>query len=189
MNERGNWIQTFTGGRFYPSDPRYEDIHIEDIAHGLSLTCRFGGQCDHFYSVAEHSWRVAMLCPQKDRLAGLMHDAPEAYLGDIPRPIKRTPGFEEQYRALEARTWRVVAGKYGLPLELPQSVHDADTAMLFAERDQLWAKPRDEFWAMGLETPIKQRPVIIGWGPKFAKLQFLSLFEELTCNRTTKLAA
>ena len=78
MSERGNWMQTFTGGRFYPSDPRYEDIHIEDIAHGLSMTCRFGGQCDHFYSVAEHSWHVAMLCPQRDRLAGLMHDASEA---------------------------------------------------------------------------------------------------------------
>ena len=90
MSERvGDWIQTMSGVIFYPLDPRPEEIRIEDIAHALSHQCRFAGHCREFYSVAEHSVRVSRELPQEFMLWGLLHDASEAYLVDLPRPIKR----------------------------------------------------------------------------------------------------
>jgi hypothetical protein len=90
-DRKGSWQQTFTGRQFWPCDPRPEDVCLEDIAHHLALMCRFGGACRVFYSVAEHSVRVAELVWDRtngDReaaLAGLLHDASEAYLVDIPK--------------------------------------------------------------------------------------------------------
>ena len=83
------WIECFSGRKFYPLNPREEDIDIYDIAHSLSMTCRFMGHAKYFYSVAEHSLRVAEICPHGLKLAGLLHDYAEAYIGDIPKPIKK----------------------------------------------------------------------------------------------------
>lgn len=69
-DRRGDWIQTFTGRRFWPLDPRPEDVCIEDIAHALSLKCRFGGHCTRFYSVAEHSVHVSNYVPAEFALWG-----------------------------------------------------------------------------------------------------------------------
>ncbi len=84
----GHWIMTYTGKKFHFLDPQPEEIDIVDIAHALSLTCRFGGQCREFYSVAEHSIRMAEIVPQEYKLHALLHDASEAYLPDLPRPEK-----------------------------------------------------------------------------------------------------
>ena len=86
---KGDWIQTFTGRAFYVLDPRPEDVDIEDIAHALSMQCRFAGHCREFYSVAQHSVTASWLVPPEDALWGLLHDAAEAYVVDLPRPIKR----------------------------------------------------------------------------------------------------
>jgi len=88
------WIATYTGGRFYPLDPRPEDVCIADIAHSLSQICRFNGQTLQFYSVAQHSVLVSKLLGQGGpspihEFMGLKHDAAEAYLCDLVRPIKR----------------------------------------------------------------------------------------------------
>jgi hypothetical protein len=90
---RGNWSETFTGKKFWTMDPAPEDICIEDIAHALSLICRYGGHSKHFYSVAQHSINVSrVLCEdgfnERIQLYGLLHDASEAYICDIPRPLK-----------------------------------------------------------------------------------------------------
>lgn len=93
------WIQTYMGKKFYPFDPKILDICIEDIAHSLSLICRFNGHCTEFYSVAQHSCLVSGLAAEEAKhwgllaeldaaRTGLMHDAAEAYLGDIVTPIK-----------------------------------------------------------------------------------------------------
>src|SRR5579885_2784587 len=84
----GDWIQTYCGVAFYPLDPRPEEILIEDIAHALSMLCRFTGHVKRFYSVAQHCVYVSHRCDPKDALWGLLHDAAEAYLNDISRPVK-----------------------------------------------------------------------------------------------------
>jgi hypothetical protein len=109
---------------FYPLDPREEDVCIEDIAHATSLMCRFAGHVRVFYSVAEHCRRVAELVAKYERdrsivLQALIHDAPEAYLVDIPRPLKYSPGMEN-YRLYERDVENVIFKKYRVPLELPE---------------------------------------------------------------------
>ena len=79
----GDWMQTYTGERFWPLDPRIEDIHIRDISMALGKLCRYGGHTIFFYSVAEHSVLVSEYVPEEYALWGLLHDASEAYLSDI----------------------------------------------------------------------------------------------------------
>ena len=118
--DSSNGIRTFTGHMFYPLDPRPEDVCIEDIAHSLSLLCRFTGHTYAHYSVADHSLRVSRLAeklfvaeahsPESEKMQrmaneialwGLLHDASEAYLQDMPRPLKYAPGFGQLYRGYE----------------------------------------------------------------------------------------
>jgi hypothetical protein len=87
MSRYGNWMQTYTGRKFYPLDPRPEDIDIMDIAHCLARMCRYSGHTKKFYSVAEHSVLMAEAFPQYAAIA-ILHDAAEAFFGDLPKPIK-----------------------------------------------------------------------------------------------------
>ena len=177
MTRRGGWIQTFTGRTIYPVDPREEEVEILDIIHSLANLCRFGGHCSHFYSVAEHSVHVSYLVPEHLALVGLLHDATEAYLVDIPRPIKASI---TNYKEIEHRLWECIAGKYDLPLVMPQEIHDADIAMLYAERDQLLLPYKGDDWGMGLTTPITERPVVGCWTPTYAKQVFMQRWIGLT---------
>lgn len=171
-------MQTFTGRMFFPADPRGEDMVIEDVAHALSMLCRFGGHCREFYSVAEHSWHVSNLVPPEDAYAGLMHDATEAYLVDMPKPAKVAL---PQYKEMEDRLWAIVSARFNLPAELPESVHLVDRSMLHVEHDRLLpAIPPGETWGMGGEPLTIPRPVIRCWGPKFAEMMFLDRYKELT---------
>ncbi|WP_407605347.1 NAD(P)-binding domain-containing protein, partial [Pseudomonas aeruginosa] len=83
-----DYVSTFSGNRFYPLRPHIDKVAIEDIAHGLAYQCRFNGQTQVFYSIAQHSLIVASLVPPPLRLAALLHDAAEAYLGDMVKPLK-----------------------------------------------------------------------------------------------------
>src|SRR6266700_4788978 len=85
---RGDWIQTAMGRKFWPMDPRSGEVFIDDIAHALSMLCRFGGHCIRFYSVAEHSVLLSRVAEPRFKLWALLHDASEAYLADVPRPVK-----------------------------------------------------------------------------------------------------
>lgn len=89
MDRRGGWMQTYTGKAFYPLDPRPDEVCIDDIAHALSQIPRFGGHARRHYSVAQHSWHMSCLFGNP-LLAyqALLHDAQEAYLGDIVQPLK-----------------------------------------------------------------------------------------------------
>lgn len=108
-------IYTFTGRTIRPLDPNPDDIVIEDIAHALSQQCRFTGHTRKFSSVAEHSVRVSWMVPRSLALEALLHDASEAYLADIARPVKKAPGFAETYLKYEAQLERAVATRFGLP--------------------------------------------------------------------------
>ena len=83
-----SWIQTFTGKKFDYQRISLKDIGIEDIAHSLSMQCRFAGHIRKFYSIAEHCVHISRYASDDAKLWGLMHDSPEAYLTDIPDPLK-----------------------------------------------------------------------------------------------------
>ena len=125
------WIQTYSGGKFFPLSPESEGITIEDIAHALSNLCRFAGHVKRFYSVAQHSVLVSHYCDPIDALVGLLHDASEAYLLDMPRPLKKS-GYFEAYLEAEDRLMRVIEKKFGIQ-PMTESVHRADMRVFAAE--------------------------------------------------------
>jgi len=178
---RGDWMQTYTGRAYYPTCPRAEEVYIEDIAHHLALLCRYTGACSRFYSVAEHSVLVSLLVPPRFALAGLLHDATEAYLNDLNRPLKRSPGLE-QYRIIEALNWRAIAQRFSLPNEIPDEVHRADENALFHEQAALLPEvPAGLDWGMGLRRPEVVRPELVtGWDWQDAETVFMARYEELT---------
>ncbi len=170
---KGDWIQTFSGHPYWPMDPRVEDIHVVDIAHALSNLCRYTGHVRTFYSVAEHSVWVSMLVPPEHAFCALLHDAPEAYVNDLARPLKyQLP----EYRATEQLNWLVIAERFGLPKEQPECIHEADQMMLRAERRQLMAPcPKD--WSVGAgETPNVSA---LGMLPQNAESAFMRRFHDL----------
>jgi hypothetical protein len=136
VSRAGGWICTASGREFWPLDPRPEEVDIEDIAHALSRACRFAGHCSRLYTVGEHSILVASWVPPEDALWGLLHDAAEAYLPDMPRPLKRLPEFA-WYRAAERRVMDAVCDRFGLPRAEPQSVKAADLRALATEARDL----------------------------------------------------
>jgi len=168
----GSTIETFSGLYFDYLNPQVNSIRIEDIAHGLSNICRFAGHCHQYYSVAQHSLLVSQQVPSEYALAALLHDASEAYMLDIPRPLKHLPFFQP-YRDLEARVMDIIAQKYGFVLPANPCIKDADERMLCTEKRDLMGP--DE-WDFGV-SPYDFR--ITGWLPSEAKYQFLQRFHQL----------
>lgn len=140
-----SWIQTYTGRKFDPLAPDPEQIVIEDIAHALSNQCRFAGHTKRFYSVAEHSIEVGMLCSAASKLWGLLHDASEAYLVDLPRPLKRCNDLSN-YSKIEARVMEAVCERFGLSMPEPADVAESDNIMLATEASQLMIWPPPFEW-------------------------------------------
>ena len=173
----GNWIQTFTGGKFCPTDPQVADVNIRDIAHALSNQCRFAGHTRKFYSIAQHCYLVSQVCDPDYALDGLMHDAAEAYMCDMPRPIKYSPGLEG-FKELEKKIEAVIQKRFDLGPE-PQSVKDADKRLLYTERRDLlphlsWEGDKST-WGMGLRAePLVDK--IDPWPPNKAETMFLMRF-------------
>lgn len=176
MNSRkGDWIQTFSGVCFYPLDARTEEIRIGDIAHALSLQCRFAGHCRCFYSVAEHSVRVSCAVPPADALWGLLHDAAEAYLVDLPRPLKRFCEMGRLYSEIEDALMAQVAERFGLNLPVPPSVKHFDTVLLMTEkRDLMCAEPKP--WE-GTAEPLPKK--IKPWSSMKAERVFMERYAEV----------
>lgn len=172
----GPVIQAASGEYVTPLTPWAFEPRIGDIAHALSHLCRFTGHCEPLYTVAEHSCRVADLCPPDERLAGLLHDASEAYLGDVASPLKHHPFFGEAYRDAERSLQRRIFEWFGLDENMPASVHHADLVLLATEKRDLMPSGPD--WSMlnGVE-PLKTR--ITPWGPRVARYQFLDRYRSL----------
>lgn len=169
------WIQTFSGRKFHPLSPDPEQIVIEDIAHALSNLCRFAGHVRKFYSVAQHSVLVSLHCYPDNALAGLLHDASEAYLLDMPRPLKQHGDFG-WYRAYEDNLMLKIEEKYGFSALL-KDIHDADMRVFAAECRDLMSPLHPEF-EVGPFEPIEAR--IKPLSPKVAKQMFLERFTQLT---------
>lgn len=115
-------------------------IDIDDIAYALSKTNRFCGHTSRAYTVAEHCLLGVPFCQPANRLEFLMHDAPEAYLGDTVGPLKRT-GLFEAYRELEERWWFAIAERFGLRAQQPREVHEVDKRLLVTEQRDLMGRP------------------------------------------------
>ena len=182
MSDRhGNWMRTFTGKRYYPIDPRAEDVELEDIAHSLSMQCRYCGHSSRFYSVAEHSVHVSYMVPQEHALAGLFHDATEAYLHDISRPLK---GHLVGYHALEAKNWGVIAEKFSLPTELHESIHQADIDVCQTEMAVLMQGHENDYCIPGA---VHRDGIVLNlYGPLAAKWLFIERFNALWSGRNGK---
>ncbi len=178
-----NWVQTFTGRQFWPQNPRVEDICIEDIAHGLSMKCRFTGQTKKFYSVAQHSYYVSNCLwdshannPHRLVLSlwGLLHDAAEAYLADIPRPLKDDFKIgDETFRQVEDRLLEMIIRKYGLDWPEPLEVKVADNILLATEKRDFMPK-RDRKITV---EPLNYE--LYSWTPESAEMYFLEKFRVL----------
>jgi hypothetical protein len=165
-------MQTFTGKVVDLSRFDEDDVCIEDIAHALSNIVRFTGHAKAPYTVAQHSVMVSMLSGEH-ALCGLLHDATEAYLGDVSSPLK---SLLPDYREAEERAHKVIAGAFGLPYPLPREVKDADRQALLIEKRDLLTVDLD--WGMGkAEGPASITRVL---PHDEAKQEFLSLYRELT---------
>jgi hypothetical protein len=181
MTRRGDWMQTFTGRQFWPLDPRAEEIHIEDIAHSLAMQCRYAGHSIRFYSVAEHCVHIAR---EANRLSGpevamwaLLHDASEAYLVDVPRPLKR---FLTGYAELEDAVMAAVCVRFGLDFAMPPIVKQLDGDILRDESFQNMTTP-----PVAWEYPTNQSLGLnLGyWSPEVAEAEFIQMFDALEIAR------
>lgn len=169
---RGDWMHTATGRAFYPMDPRPDEIHIEDIAAALSKLCRYGGHCKRFYSVAEHCVLMARAASPSVAFEALMHDASEAYLSDIIRPVKSSL---PEYRVIEERLESVIAQRFDLVYPMPAEVKRLDNAILADERDQAMVTPPQD-WCLP-EPPLGV--TLQFWSPDKAEFEFLTAFRRL----------
>lgn len=140
---RGDWIQTYSGRQFFPLSPRPEDIDLEDVAHALAYQTRYTGHAPEAYTIAQHSVlvsaRAAELVQKRNgtvdevrsaALWGLLHDASEAYIVDVPRPIKP---MLTNYRELEEKVMQAVAARFALPSTVLPEVKLADNDALVTE--------------------------------------------------------
>lgn len=162
----GDWIQTYTGKAFNPMAPNARFICIDDIAHSLSMQCRYAGHCKRFYSVAEHCVLMSREVSDENKLWALLHDASEAYLVDVPRPIKP---YLVGYKEIEARVMGAVCERFNLCGMMPDEVHAADFAILRDECEQNMSEP-----PMAWNLPAKGLGVTLQlWSPERAKKEFL----------------
>lgn len=135
--ETPSWIRTYSGKKFYVFDPKQKDITIKDIAHALSLICRFTGHTEDLYSVGQHSLLVMELCPEEFKLEGLTHDFPEAYVTDLATPIKRQMS---NYREIEDNLHVAIAKKFHLQFPMPKIIKEIDTEVFNMEWAYLMEK-------------------------------------------------
>lgn len=169
------WFVTRSGNKFFPLDPRPEEILIDDISFALSNISRFGGHVE-FYSVGEHSCHVCDACPPALKLLGLMHDATEAYLGDVVRPLKHQL---PDYQAAESMLWGIIAQKFNLPVDT-SAIKPLDNRALLAERNQLMEEgpnTRHWYWDHAGLLPLDFR--IGNWPPIVTRMEFMKRYRML----------
>ena len=153
-------IRTFTGLYVNVFNPDPVTFDIQDVAHALSMQCRFGGHLPYHFSVAQHSVAVSYTVPEEHAFEALMHDASEAYLMDFPRPIKnRIP----QYKEIEDGLMKTLSLVFGFTYPLPDEVKIADDECLEDEWESVFLSANK--W--------------LCWPQERAKLLFLERFNQL----------
>lgn len=161
-------METYTGRCVLPLKLKHEDIDILDIAHHLSLICRFNGACKSFYSVAQHSIFVANILPKESKLAALLHDAAEAYMADVTRPIKYSI---PRLKVLEERIECKILAKFECVGADWEAIKRADNVMLATEVRDLMK--RVDGWHLP-EPP--QEDEVVPWSALMAEVAFLNMF-------------
>jgi 5'-deoxynucleotidase YfbR-like HD superfamily hydrolase len=168
------YVSTFSGNRFYPLEPRIDRVAIEDIAHGLAYQCRFNGQTREFYSVAQHSLIVASLVPPHLRLAALLHDAAEAYLGDMVKPLKV---LLPEFAAIEDQVSALIAAAFAIDFSEYDPIKRADLIALATEKRDLMPHSAER-WAYLDGVRALPEP-IVAMSPGVAKQAFLEMYAAL----------
>jgi 5'-nucleotidase len=180
----GPYLQTVSGRRVNPFDPDPAQFDEGDIARALGNLCRFGGHSRVFYSVAQHCVIVSRVVEERggdveDAFAALMHDAGEAYLGDMPHPLKHRSALGAAFRDAEARLEEAIRGRFGIKPNVPE-IKAVDRALLATERRvfsaEAWHWPElDDVEPLDLElTP---------WPPDQAGNEFAKRYAELQARR------
>ena len=167
-------LKTFTGKEFHLLNFKPEDFCIEDIAHSLSNTCRYVGHGKAFYSVAEHSIKCCERCTNwTTQMWGLLHDAAEAYIGDISSPLKKLlllnvtqDVFQPTIYQYEESIVQAIAKRFDLSFPIPEEVHKVDRQLLKEEMRDLWS----------------DQPIVV-MTPEGAERIFLACFKALGASR------
>jgi hypothetical protein len=176
-----SWMQTYSGEPFYPLEAKPEEVEILDIAHALSMVCRYAGHCLRFYSVAEHSVLLSHTVDPEHARWALLHDATEAYMGDMVRPLKHEM---PEFMSAEDRLMEVIAEKFNLVGPMPDQVKEHDTRIVVDERNQNMVPSRIPWSLLDGYRPLGVK--LNCWSPTRAKAEFLSRFQQLfTANRDT----
>ncbi|KVD50739.1 metal-dependent phosphohydrolase [Burkholderia ubonensis] len=179
-------ILTASGRYFDFLSPDPESIVIEDIATALSRICRFTGHTKQFYSVAQHSVLVSFLVPPEYALQGLLHDASEAYLGDVSSPLKQ---LLPDYKAIEHRVERAILERFGLPFPLHPSIKAADVRALVTERRVYMPEPIESCrvtdaiawsWTDGVDALTCSEATLPAFNSGVARAMFLDRYKALT---------
>ena len=170
---------------FWPLEPRLDEVYIEDLAYGLANECRFGNQLDEFYSVAEHSYLLSYMVPKPMAKWALIHDTPEAYMSDIPKPIKTLPEFEE-YRKRETVLMGVLAQFFNMEeTDEPPELKPYDRRIAYLENivykgDAAIAKIRAGGVAEEeVEYALEHLDMLKKWTPQEAHDAWITRYEEL----------
>lgn len=179
-SDRGPVSTTYSGTPFHPLDPSPNDIRIDDIARALSHLCRYNGQTSRFYSVAEHSVLAAEMAgrmghPISVQRWALLHDASEAYVGDMIRPLKKEiPQFEE----IEERVQRAIARRFNLPWPMYPIIKEIDNILCSTEKDQLLPNHRGHEWP-NMPDPDEEIMLLQEVSPETARRVFMYVFHDL----------
>lgn len=194
VGRKGHFMRLASGTKYWPLDPRPEEIFIDDIAASLSRLCRFNGHVidnatkgysvDKMYTVAEHSYWCSYQVPEEDQFEALMHDASEAFTGDLIRPMKVVPEIAAVYKPIEEMNERAIARRFNLRFPYPDSVKDADEAVCTRELRTIMAgaAERAENQAV-LNTRREANIQLQCWSPSEARAWFLKRFFQLSAIR------
>ena len=167
----GKWVNVF--------EPTADMFVIEDISHALSRQCRFAGHLEHHYSVAQHSIMCSYLVPQEYALQALMHDASEAYLVDIPSPIKR---HLSNYKEIEDKVMKCIADKFGFNFPFDEPIKKADVEMLEFEWSYLMLKEKSDKIDLTKNKLLNRDTdyTFYCWCFEEAKQNFIQRYKQLT---------
>lgn len=158
-------------------EPERSAVSIDVIATALSNLCRFTGQCEQFYSVAEHSVWCSYKVEKGYEYEALMHDTPEALIGDVSKPLKM---LLPDYRSIEARVEAYLAKRFGFTAPMPDAVKKVDLQMLVTEQVQIMKNHDNWVYALG-EKPLKIK--LACFNPTAARERFLARYHELKAGR------
>lgn len=184
-NAADGFMTTYTGIKFSPLKPTPEMVSIYDIAHALSQIARWGGHLQCYFSVAQHCCKVSDMCDEEsDKRIGLLHDATEAYIGDMIRPLKYLKQMHGVYKKIERRIDGVIAEAFGLEsIEKTKAVKIGDVVQLSLENIYLKLKPSGwAFETLERYPQFTNTPPLVPWTPEVAEVEFLKRFIKLFPN-------